>query len=193
MYKVSNTKKFINDYYNEETIELGKEFHFVPGESAFEENSARILDYIMDIYEIQETLGKSYYSNLFKRQELVLSKKMLQKLLDLSENIECDINIYGKEFKDIRIEKGNPDLSIEMILKDNALSLKKIGENKLISLCEDGSILFYNNTLYMPPVKGFYLSFAFCRFICHFLCRMVMRLSLEMKIRTVLWKKYFLY
>lgn len=150
MYKVSNTKKFINDYYNEETIELGKEFHFVPGESAFEENSARILDYIMDIYEIQETLGKSYYSNLFKRQELVLSKKMLQKLLDLSENIECDINIYGKEFKDIRIEKGNPDLSIEMILKDNALSLKKIGENKLISLCEDGSILFYNNTLYMP-------------------------------------------
>lgn len=34
---------------------------------------------------------------------------MLQKLLDLSENIECDINIYGKEFKDIRIEKGNPD------------------------------------------------------------------------------------
>ena len=42
MYKVSNTKKFINEYYNEETIELGKEFHYVPGESAFEENSAKI-------------------------------------------------------------------------------------------------------------------------------------------------------
>lgn len=150
MYKVSNTKKFINDYYNEETIELGKDFHFVPGESAFEENSARVLDYMMEIYEIQETLGKTYYSSLFKRQELVLSKKMLAKLLDLSENIECDINIYGKEFRNINIVKGNPKLSLEMFLVDNSLILKKSNDGVLISLCEDGSILFYDNTVYMP-------------------------------------------
>ena len=150
MYKVSNTKKFINEYYNEETIELGKEFHYVPGESAFEENSAKILDYLTDIYEIQETLGKTYYSSLFKRQELILSKKMLQKLLDLSENIECDINIFGKEFKNINIVKGNPELSIDMLLDDNMLTLKKSADNKLISLCEDGSILFYDNALYLP-------------------------------------------
>ena len=134
MYKVSNTKKFINEYYNEETIELGKEFHYVPGESAFEENSAKILDYLTDICEIQATLGKTYYSSLFKRQELVLSKKMLQKLLDLSENIQCDINIFGKEFKNINIVKGNPELSIDMLLDDNMLTLKKSADNKLISL-----------------------------------------------------------
>ena len=75
---------------------------------------------------------------------------MLQKLLDLSENIECDINIFGKEFKNINIVKGNPELSIDMLLDDNMLTLKKSADNKLISLCEDGSILFYDNALYLP-------------------------------------------
>ena len=66
--QLENVYQTINEYYNEETIELGKEFHYVPGESAFEENSAKILDYLTDIYEIQETLGKTYNSRLFKRQ-----------------------------------------------------------------------------------------------------------------------------
>ena len=37
-----------------------------------------------------------------------------------------------------------------MLLDDNMLTLKKSADNKLISLCEDGSILFYDNALYLP-------------------------------------------
>ena len=77
MYKVSNTKKFIQDYYNHKEIRLGKEFRYIPEECQFEPTSAAVLAYLTEIYEIQETLGKTYYSNLFNRQELVVSQNML--------------------------------------------------------------------------------------------------------------------
>ena len=58
MYKVTNTKKFIADYYEEKDIRLGKQFYFIPGECAFDEASANVMSYLTEIYEIQETLGK---------------------------------------------------------------------------------------------------------------------------------------
>lgn len=51
MYKVTNTKKFIADYYEEKTIKLGKEFCFIPGECAFDEQSVPILEYLTEVYE----------------------------------------------------------------------------------------------------------------------------------------------
>lgn len=81
MYKVSNTKKFINDYYNEETIELGKEFHFVPGESAFEENSARILDYIRIYMKFRRHSENHIIQICLKDRNLCCQKKCCKNCL----------------------------------------------------------------------------------------------------------------
>ena len=97
MYKVTNTKKFIADYYEERDIRLGKQFYFIPGECAFDEASASVMSYLTEIYEIQETLGKTYYSNLFSRQEMVLSQNMLVKLLHLAKGLDCQLNLFGKD------------------------------------------------------------------------------------------------
>lgn len=150
MYKVANTKKFIGDYYNGNTIVLGKEFNFIPDECDFDENSKEVLDYLTEIYEIQETLGKTYYSNLFNRQELVLSKKMLCKVLELAVGMTCRLNLYGKSFEDVNVIKDNPDISMELSLNDDVLNVKGLNENRIISLCDDGSVLFYNNNIYLP-------------------------------------------
>lgn len=153
MYKVSNTKKFIHDYYNHKEIRLGKEFRYIPEECQFEPTSAAVLAYLTEIYEIQETLGKTYYSNLFNRQELVVSQNMLCKLLRLAEGLHCDIILRDKKMENMEIMCSNPKLSMELQMEDEVLSLHDMGQEPMISICEDGSILCYQGGIYLPDME----------------------------------------
>lgn len=99
--------------------------------------------YLTEIYEIQETLGKTYYSNLFNRQELVVSQNMLCKLLRLAEGLHCDIILRDKKMENMEIMCSNPKLSMELQMEDEVLSLHDMGQEPMISICEDGSILCY--------------------------------------------------
>ena len=153
MYKVSNTKKFIQDYYNHKEIRLGKEFRYIPEECQFEPTSAAVLAYLTEIYEIQETLGKTYYSNLFNRQELVVSQNMLCKLLRLAEGLHCDIILRDKKMENMEIMCSNPKLSMDLQMEDEVLSLHDMGQEPIISICEDGSILCYQGCIYLPDME----------------------------------------
>lgn len=153
MYKVSNTKKFIQDYYNHKEIRLGKEFRYIPEECQFEPTSAAVLAYLTEIYEIQETLGKTYYSNLFNRQELVVSQNMLCKLLRLAEGLHCDVILRDKKMENMEIMCSNPKLSMELQMEDEVLSLHDLGQEPMISICEDGSILCYQGGIYLPDME----------------------------------------
>lgn len=153
MYKVSNSKKFIQDYYNHKEIRLGKEFRYIPEECQFEPTSAAVLAYLTEIYEIQETLGKTYYSNLFNRQELVVSQNMLCKLLRLAEGLHCDIILRDKKMENMEIMCSNPKLSMELQMEDEVLSLHDMGQEPMISICEDGSILCYQGGIYLPDME----------------------------------------
>ena len=153
MYKVSNTKKFIQDYYNHKETRLGKEFRYIPEECQFEPTSAAVLAYLTEIYEIQETLGKTYYSNLFNRQELVVSQNMLCKLLRLAEGLHCDIILRDKKMENMEIMCSNPKLSMELQMEDEVLSLHDMGQEPIISICEDGSILCYQGGIYLPDME----------------------------------------
>lgn len=153
MYKVSNTKKFIQDYYNHKEIRLGKEFRYIPEECQFEPTSAAVLAYLTEIYEIQETLGKTYYSNLFNRQELVVSQNMLCKLLRLAEGLHGDIILRDKKMENMEIMCSNPKLSMELQMEDEVLSLHDMGQEPIISICEDGSILCYQGCIYLPDME----------------------------------------
>ncbi len=150
MYRVPGTKKFIEDYYRGNTIQLGKQFHYVPGECTFEPVSQRVMDYLTEIYEIQETLGKTYYSNLFNRQELVLSKNMLLKLLRLAQGLECQLSLYGRDWRKVEIIEGNPEVAMDIRMEGDSLWISNQGEHRLLSLAEDGSILYYNSRIYLP-------------------------------------------
>ncbi|QHQ62352.1 hypothetical protein Ana3638_17470 [Anaerocolumna sedimenticola] len=73
-YKVQSIKKFLTDFYNKENIMLGKEFKFIHGESKFDKQSKKVLDYILQIYEIQEAIDKLFYSKLFAKSNIILTK-----------------------------------------------------------------------------------------------------------------------
>ncbi|MDO4167567.1 MAG: DEAD/DEAH box helicase [Eubacteriales bacterium] len=153
MYKISNTKKFISDYTAGNVISLGKEFRFIPGECAFEPVSKQVMDYLVEIYEIQETLGKTYYSNLFNRQELVLSQNMLHKLLQLAEGLHIQMTFCGEDMGVTEIVCGNPDISLEIDMDQQKLILKEKTEDRLTAICEDGTILGFDHSLYLPDAE----------------------------------------
>ncbi len=150
MYKVASVKKFMSDYYEGNTIDLGKEFHYVSGECVFDDKASAVLNYFTELYEIQEVLGRAYYPNFFKRHEIVLSKGMLYRLLKLAEDIPCSLTVYGSTFDDVKILQGNPDLQIDLTLDNDIIKMKNASEHKLFSLCKDGSILYYNKVIYIP-------------------------------------------
>lgn len=150
MYVVANIKRFIEDYYEEKPINMGKEFYYIPGECAFDEISSKVLDYLIEIYEIQDILGKTYYSGLFSRQELVLSKNMLWKLLAIAAELPCRLTYCDKEYGEVKIVRGNPELTLELGLKEDVLNVRSTSKDMVMSLCEDGSIIYYNGSLYLP-------------------------------------------
>lgn len=149
MYMVPNIKKFIEDYCEERPVELGSQFRYIPGECAFDSQSASVLGYLTEIYEIHQMYGRHNFPGIFCRHEIVLPQNMLCKLLYFAEGLGCTLKYLGSDYKDINITRGNPRLSLSISLKDGILEACN-GGSKVISLCEDGSIIYYNGSVYLP-------------------------------------------
>ena len=75
---------------------------------------------------------------------------MLVKLLRLAAGSGCSLSLYGSPARETFIIAGNPQLALDLKIDRDALLLESESEKKIISLCEDGSILYYDNCLYLP-------------------------------------------
>ena len=166
LYKVQNIRKFLSDYYNKENIVLGKEFKFLHGESSFSKDSHDILAYLLEIYEIQEALGKVYYSNLFVKSQVTLTKNMLLKLLDLVKDHSFELEINGEYYPVAYFVKGDPNIRLGLSLTDDMLTVDYNENNEIIPVTDDGKILFSDGKLYQPQGRflknyvPFYNSFG---------------------------------
>lgn len=149
MYMVPNIKKFIEYYCEERRIELGSQFKYIPGECEFDSQSAGLLKYLTEIYEIHKMYGQRNLHGIFSQHEIVVPQSILCKLLYFAEGLSCQLKYLGNDYADIRITRGNPELSLSISLKDNVLEVGNAG-SKVVSLCEDGSIIYYNGSVYLP-------------------------------------------
>ncbi len=150
LYKVQNIKKFLHELASGENIVLGKEFKFLAGESRFSRGAKPIVNYLGEIYEIQEALGKVYYNNLFNKSEIALTKNMLYQLLDYIGEEEFCIDMGEELYQGIRFVKGNPPIAFRIESDEDNISIE-MKENKPVKpLAEDGSLLLYENVLYKP-------------------------------------------
>jgi SNF2 family DNA or RNA helicase len=150
LYKIQNIKKFISDYYNKKDIILGKEFKFIYGESQFEKNSMKIMSYLIEIFEIQESLGKVYYSNMFTKGEITFTKNMVIKLLECMGDDSFNLNLYGNSYKKVNYLRENPPIEFNIALEDDYLKMDIQGDKAAIPITEDGSLLYMEHTVYLP-------------------------------------------
>ena len=66
-YKIQTIKKFLSDIYRHQNFAIGKEFKYIHGESTFDKNSKAILDFLLELYEIQEIIDNSHFSKIFSK------------------------------------------------------------------------------------------------------------------------------
>lgn len=152
-YKVQSLKKFIIDYYNKEDIVLGKEFRFVQGESKFHEASQRVMDFLVEVYEVQELLGRANNSNVFSKSQMLLTKNLLMKLLSLLGKDTFHLNLYGNEYRDVRFYSKNPRIEYQIDLEEDSLIMSQISDDGIIPVTQSGELLFYHHGMYQPNQK----------------------------------------
>lgn len=150
LYKVQNIKKFLHAYANDENIVLGKEFKFIAGESCFSKSSKPVIGYLQEIYEIQEALGKVYYNNLFNKAELAVTRNMLFHLLGYMGKDEFQIEMGEELYQGVTLVKGNPPIGFRLESDEDSIQIELLDNKPVKPLSEDGSLLLYDNVLYMP-------------------------------------------
>lgn len=160
-YKIQSIKKFLTDFYSKENIYLGKEFKYIHGESKFDKRSNRILDYILQIYEIQEAIDKLFYSKLFSKANIMLTKSMLLRLLDILDEGTFDLELYGKEYHDVIYKTDNPKIEYDLSLIDDGIVMDYHGKYSVVPMTDSGELLYYNGCVYKPTKRflGNYLPF----------------------------------
>lgn len=150
MYKIQNLRKFLGDYQAKETIVLGKEFKFIPEENRFHKKAQKVLDYLLSVYEIQESLGRVYYSNVFNRSEMILSINMLFQFLEILGDSSFTLKLNDKAYEPVNYKKGNPEIQFHITAQGDSVSLEYEDEYKVLPVTEDGRLMLYEKVLYQP-------------------------------------------
>ncbi len=151
MYKVQSLKRFLTNYLDGENVILGKEFKFLAGESEFDKESMKLLDFLLEIIEIQNLSTENGASaRLFNKEQLMLTKGMLLRLLGVLKNNSFTLNLYNHPYENVHYKKGNPEIRYDLDLFEDAIMLDYEQREPIIPLMDNGELLFYRGTVYQP-------------------------------------------
>lgn len=150
LYKIQLLKKFLTDYAAGDNIILGKEFRYLSHESEFDKESVRLLDYLLNVMEVQGITDHANSSKLFFKPQLTLSKRMLMQVLHVLANSRFTLELYGKVYENTTFVRGNPEIRYDLDVCDDAISLDYELKEPIIPLTENGELLFYRGVLYEP-------------------------------------------
>lgn len=157
-YKIQTIKKFLADIYNNESFTLGKEFKYVSGESSFDRQSQVILDYLLDIYEIQEVINNVHFSKIFSKSYVIMTKNMLLKFLTLLDGNPFTLELYGKVYPNVYFSRKNPKISYQLTMDEEAIFVDYKGKESVIPITDTGELLYYDGVLHRPD-KNFIRNF----------------------------------
>lgn len=152
-YKVQTVKKFLADIYHRESFVLGKEFKYVGGESTFDATSLKVLDYLLEIYEIQEVIDSAHFSKIFSKSQIFITKNMLIKLFDIIKDYGFTLELYGKVYTNVTFQRGNPKISYQLTLDEDSVSVDYQGKEAVLPITETGELLLFDGSIYMPDSK----------------------------------------
>lgn len=160
-YKIQSIKKFLTDIYNKENIILGKEFKFIHGESKFDKQSKKLLDYFLQIYEIQEALDKLSYSKLFSKSQIFITKNMLLRLLEIMDENTFSLELYGKPYEEVMFSTSNPKIQYDLSMIDDGIIMDYHGKYHVVPITDTGELLYFDGYIYKPSKRflGNYLPF----------------------------------
>lgn len=152
-YKIQTIKKFLSNIYNNESFSLGKEFNYINGESTFDSASQVILDYLLDIYEIQEVINTSHFSKMFSKSQVIMTRNMLLKFLDRLNGKTFALELYDRVFENVVYVKADPKISYQLTMDEETLFVDYKEKEMAIPILDTGELIYYDGFIYKADKK----------------------------------------
>jgi SNF2 family DNA or RNA helicase len=150
LYKVQNLKKFLDSFVRREPIVLGKDFHFIYGESAFDRDSKSFLDYLLGIFDVADLTAGKDGTEIFSKSQMQISKFLFIKLLHQIGNLPCTLELYGNTYFDVHCVTSNPTIEFDLINMEDSCILDYKDKEPVIPISENGEVLYRDGFLYTP-------------------------------------------
>ncbi len=150
LYKVQNLKKFLDSFVRQDPIVLGKDFHFIYGESAFDKDSKMFLDYLLGIFDVAELTAGKDGNEIFSRSQMIISKFLFIKLLKQIGNLSCTLELYGNTYTDVKCVTQNPNIEFDLIDFNDSVIFDYKDKEPVIPVTENGEVLYRDGFLYTP-------------------------------------------
>lgn len=155
LYKIQNLRKFLEALSHGQEIQIGKKFCFIPGESHFTKKAGRVIDFLKEIYEIQEGDGKAYFSRMFSKSQISLTEPMFAKFMNIMEGQDFTLELLHEDgtaerFEHVVYKKENPEISFEILEMEDDLYLTYKEKSDLTALAGNKRYFFDGDTIYAP-------------------------------------------
>ena len=154
LYVVKNIKEFIKAIKCGDELEFGKNFTFIPDFHRFKEEDKKIIDILIDIYDIDKTsedlvkFGEKS-TKFLTGKKAYLTESNTKKVFEVLRDRRIDLVMNGNNFMDVSIVKEDFPLEFNLESNDNGLILHQ--ESPLaIPIGSTGNYYFYDNNIYIP-------------------------------------------
>lgn len=121
MYKLKNLVEFYEKMQENQTFKYGMKLEFVHTKEAFNQESQKILDFILKYAEIIKYANEStstFYTSLLNTSYIVLSNTGLDDFFETMKNNSCTFeNEYGEN--ELKFIDSEPDIKFEIKEKGN--------------------------------------------------------------------------
>lgn len=154
LYKIQNLKSFLEALFKEEEIRIGKQFHYIPGESSFTPRAKKILDFLLEIYEILERDGKTVFSHVFSKAQLILADTLFARFMKVMRGQYFTLCIENgttpEQFEHICFKEENPAVYLDIQEADGNLYLSYHEGCNLLTFPGTKKYFFDGETVYAP-------------------------------------------
>ena len=124
LYKIKSLSEFYTRMLNKELYKYGQKLQFVHVRENFEEDSLKLLDFVMKYAEIIKYANSNsnsnyrFYGNALSETSIILSNSGIDDLFDILNGKKVD---FQREYNQYEIEftEEQPDIEFKLVKKDN--------------------------------------------------------------------------
>ncbi|MCH5272116.1 MAG: SNF2 helicase associated domain-containing protein [Lachnospiraceae bacterium] len=153
MYRIQMLRRFLADYKANESIVLGKDFCYIPGESCFDRASEQLLQELMSYVEVLEVVGGNSGAQMFQKSKMTLNRALLVKILKLCTDIPFTLKLSETELDNVRLVPGNPLIEYDILMQDGFVAMNYREQERVVPITADGSLLLRDHMLYLPEER----------------------------------------
>ncbi|MBU5592137.1 SNF2 helicase associated domain-containing protein [Clostridium sp. MSJ-4] len=156
-YVVKDVSQFLDTVYQGGAIEFGKGFFFDSLYYEFCGENKKILDILLEIYEIDRMKGESlaYFpskNRLIYGKRVFIVESHLRRFLQLMNNRVFSCFVNGEVYKDVKYLEEDMPLEFLMTTSESFIILKHNHEIP-IALTEKRDLFFFKGNIYRPSKK----------------------------------------